>query len=109
MHEHEWMHEYEHEHEHGESEEGSKLSEDAVEISDIDEAQARHISLGFCRLLVVAFYASFLACVAALWFSGTLLSAPDGFLSTSFLQFVAAHRLLVLIVPAMILVVCYIL
>ena len=109
MHEHEWMyeHEYEHEREHGESEEGSKLGEDAVEISDIDEAQARHISLGRCRLLVGAFYASFLACLAALWFSGTLLSAPDGFLSFSFLQFVATHRLLVLIIPAVILVVCY--
>ena len=82
--------------------------EDAAALAEIDEVQGRHASLWRCRLLVVAFSASVLTCLAALWFSGTLLSAPDGLLSVPFLSFIAAHRLLVLSAPAVILVVCYI-
>ena len=51
---------------------------------------------------------SFLACLAALWFSSTLISAPDQVLPVTFLQMLAANRLLGLCVPAVCLVICYI-
>ncbi len=82
-------------------------NEQIHQINEIDEVQSRHIALWPCRLLVVAFFCSFLACLVALWFSGTLLSAPDHLLPASFLQFIAAHRLPILIVPALCLTTCY--
>lgn len=112
MQEHEFIHEHEYEGEQTHEcefvhEETPGEAEKVATLVEIDEAQMRHVSLWRCRLLVLAFYTNFLACLAALWFSGTLLSAPDGLLSPLFLQFMADHRLLVLSVPVAILVVCY--
>ena len=83
------------------------LSNEAGEIAEIDEIQGRRASLKLSRFLVLALICSFLASLAALWFSGTLLSAPDHVLPTSFLQALAAHRVFLLIIPAACLVVCY--
>lgn len=114
MQEHEFIHEHEYEgeqtHEYAQEfahEETPGEAEKIATLVGIDEAQTRHVSLWKCRLLVLAFYTSFLTCLAALWFSGTLLSAPDGLLSPLFLQFMADHRLLVLSVPVAILIACY--
>jgi len=85
----------------------SRLSNEAGEIAEIDEIQGRRASLKLGRFLVLTLIFCFLASLAALWFSGTLLSAPDHALPTSFLQTLAAHRVLLLIVPVACLVVCY--
>lgn len=112
MQEHEFIHEHEYEDEQTHKrefahEETPGEAEKVATLVEVDEAQMRHVSLWKCRLLVLAFYTSFLACLATLWFSGTLLSAPDGLLSPLFLQFIADHRLLVLSVPVAVLVACY--
>lgn len=112
MQEHEFIHEHEYEGEQTHErefahEETPEEAEKVATLVEIDEVQIRHVSLWKCRLLVLAFYTGFLTCLAALWFSGTLLSAPDGLLSSVFLQFMADHRLLVLSVPVVMLVACY--
>lgn len=114
MQEHEFIHEHEYDgeqtHEYRCELAHEKTPGEAEKIAtlvEIDEVQTRHATFWKCRLLVLAFYTNFLACLAALWFSGTLLSAPDGLLSPMFLQFMADHRLLALSVPVAILVVCY--
>lgn len=83
------------------------LSNEAAEIAEIDEIQGRRASLTLSRFLVLALIFCFLASLTALWFSGTLLSAPDRLLPSSFLQFLADHRVLLLIIPAACLLVCY--
>lgn len=99
--EHEWKHERE-----GNSHR-SDMDNEAVEIEDVEEEEGQRLSRWPARLLVGALLASFLLCLAALWFSGTLLSAPDQLLPVAFLQMVAAYRLLVMLVPAACLIICY--
>ncbi|HET8840806.1 MAG TPA: hypothetical protein VFN35_05030 [Ktedonobacteraceae bacterium] len=77
------------------------------EIDRDDEFQSRQAVLWPGRLLLIGFWGSMLVCLAALWFSGTLLSAPDQLLSKTLLQFIAIHRLLALLGPAVGLVLCY--
>jgi hypothetical protein len=98
-------HEWEHERE-GKSHRFDR-DDEAVEIEDLEEEEGQRLSRWPARLLVGALLASFLLCLTALWFSGTLLSAPDQLLPVAFLQMVAAHRLLVLLVPTACLVICY--
>lgn len=83
------------------------LSNEVDEIAEIDEIQGRRVSLKLSRFLVLTLIVCFLTSLAALWFSGTLLSTPDQVLPTSLLQVLAAHRVLLLIVPVACLVVCY--
>jgi len=62
---------------------------------------------GMLGSLLLRFLPGFLLCQTALWFSGTLLSAPDRLLPIVFLQVIAGHHLLVLLVPAACLAICY--
>ena len=80
---------------------------EADEIAEIDEIQGRRVSLKLNRFLVLTLFFCFLVSLAALWFSGTLLSAPDQLLPAAFLRALATHRYLLLIVPAVCLLVCY--
>ena len=82
--------------------------EDLDELEDAGESKHRRFMLWLGRSLVVALVLSFLACLAAFWLSGTLLSAPDHLLPMAFLQALASQRLLVLIAPAVCLVICYV-
>jgi hypothetical protein len=75
---------------------------------DLAELRDQRATLLLGRVLVIGLGLSFLACLAALWFSSTLISAPDQVLPVAFLQMLAANRLLVLCVPAVCLVICYI-
>lgn len=85
----------------------SEAGDEVVEIEDLDESEGRVFSRWPVRLLVVALLASFLLCLVSLWFSGTLLSAPDRLLPVGFLQLMANYRVLVLLVPVACLVICY--
>lgn len=128
MQEHEYMYEHEHEQtQHPLSE--SELTEDPsghereqVEeqgngeiadqaVSEIDELMAemrdRRVALRMGRCLVMGLVLSFLVCVATFWLSGTLLSAPTQLLPIDFLQMLAANRILVLCIPIVCLVACY--
>src|SRR5579883_1329314 len=107
MSEQEYIHEHEWENEREGNSHRSDMDDEAVEIEDLEEEERQRLSRWPARLLVGALLASFLLCLTALWFSGTLLSAPDRLLPVAFLQMVAAHRLLVMLVPAACLVVCY--
>lgn len=77
-------------------------------IEELEGLENQNASRWPGRLLVAALILSALACLTALWFSGTLLSAPEHMMPDAWLQFIADHRLLVLLVPAMCLAVCYI-
>lgn len=59
------------------------------EIAEIDEIQGRRVSLKLSRFLVLTLIFCFLVSLTALWFSGTLLSAPDQLLPADFLQALA--------------------
>lgn len=74
---------------------------------EIEESADLRISRWPGRLLVAAFGLSFLASLVALWLSGTLLDAPASMVPYMWLQFLAGHRLLVLLIPAVCLLVCY--
>lgn len=78
-----------------------------LELEDLDEMLGRRAARWPGHVLVAALGVSLLACLTALWFSGTLLSAPDHLLPAAFLQIIATHRLLALLVPAGCLMVCY--
>lgn len=82
--------------------------EDLDELEDAGESKHRRFMLWLGRSLVITLVLSFLACLAAFWFSGTLLSAPDHLLPMAFLQALASQRLLVLSAPAVCLVICYV-
>jgi hypothetical protein len=75
----------------------------------IDEDELLHQQPGLLlrRSLVVALYLSFFACLAALWFSGTLLDGANQILPSWLFQVIADHRLIVLAAPFACLVVCY--
>jgi hypothetical protein len=83
-------------------------SESFGAVYDLAELRDQRATLRLGRGLVVGLGLSFLACLTALWFSSTLISAPDQVLPVAFLQMLAANRLLVLCVPAVCLVICYI-
>ena len=74
---------------------------------EVDRLLDRRALLWRNRLFVLALVLSVCACLAALWLSGILLSAPDQPWLAAFLPFVATHRWLVLLVPAACLLVCY--
>lgn len=73
----------------------------------LEEMRDQRATRRLGRGLAVGLGLSFLACLAALWLSSTLISAPDQILPLAFLQMLAANRVLVLCVPAVCLVVCY--
>lgn len=76
-------------------------------IEETDAQTDRHSSLGLNRLLVLALVLCAGGCLAAIWLSGILLSAPDHLLPASFLQLIARHRPLTLLAPAICLGICY--
>lgn len=81
--------------------------EDLAEIDALEEKQDRRATVWVGRSLVIGLGLSFLACLAALWLSGTLLSAPDHLLPMAFLRTLAANRILLLCAPVASLVICY--
>jgi|GEM_PF-2854850 len=72
-----------------------------------DTMAQREPSLWIRRLLVIAFYLSVLACLLAIWLTGTLLGDPAQILPLWLLQSVAAHRVFVLGIPFACLLACY--
>ena len=78
------------------------------EAEELELLQDRRSTLRVGRGLIVGLVLSFLASLAALWLSSTLLSAPDQLLPLAFLQVLAANRILVLSVPVVCLVICYV-
>lgn len=83
------------------------VSQGVHENEMLEEMRDKRATLRLGRGLVMGLGVSFLACLAALWFSGTLLSAPDQILPLSFLQMLAANRVLILCAPMICLVICY--
>ncbi len=61
------------------------------------------------RFLVFALGLSFLACLLALWLTGTVFSNPIQLLSLTLMIFIQSNRLAILIVPLLSLLVCYLL
>jgi hypothetical protein len=59
------------------------------------------------RLLVIGLYLSFLACVAALWFSGNFFGDPGRVLPYNVANFIANRRVAVLLFPLLGLLGCY--
>jgi len=55
------------------------------------------------RLLVIALYLSYLACIAGLWFAGDVLGSPRNILG----QHIGNGRFVLLVVPLAVLCVCY--
>ncbi|HEX7734600.1 MAG TPA: hypothetical protein VF458_07050 [Ktedonobacteraceae bacterium] len=82
-------------------------SENASRAEELEELRDQRATLRMGRGLTLALVVSFLASLAALWFSGALISAPDQVLPITFLQMLAANRVPVLCVPAVFLVICY--
>lgn len=74
---------------------------------EIEESADLRVSRWPGRLLVAAFGLSFLVSLVALWLSGTLLDTPASMVPYMWLQFLAEHRLLALLVPTGCLLVCY--
>lgn len=73
----------------------------------LEERQEQRATLRLGRALATGLGLSFLACLSAIWFSGTLLSAPDQIVPVGFLQMVAGNRVLILCAPVICLVICY--
>ncbi len=84
------------------SSEQARLAEELADLRD----QRATVRLG--RGLALALVLSFLACLSALWLSGTLISAPDQVVPVGYLQMLADNRVLVLCVPFALLVICYV-
>jgi len=80
--------------------------ESFVLTDELEELRDQRATLRLGRGLVIGLGLSFLACLAAFWLSGTLLSAPDQIVPAAFLQMLAANRVIVLCVPVVFLVVC---
>lgn len=83
----------------------TSVSVDTTE--ELEELRDQRATLRLGRGLVAGLGLSFLACLAAFWLSGTLLSAPDQIVPVDFLQMLAANRVIVLCVPVIFLVICY--
>lgn len=83
------------------------LAESGSQIEEREELRDRRATLRLGRGLTLVLAVSFLASLAAIWLSSTLVSAPDQLLPVEFLQMLADHRVLVLCVPVIGLVICY--
>jgi hypothetical protein len=76
---------------------------------DEDEWRQRQSRPWLHCALVIALYFSFFTCLLTLWLSGTLLDGADQVVPSWLLQDMKDHRVVVLVVPFVLLVACYIL
>src|ERR1051326_485439 len=73
-----------------------------------DEPFYHRNSILWRRLLVFALGFSFLACLLALWTTGTVFGYPASFLPLPLMLFIQTNRLAILIIPLLSLLACYI-
>jgi hypothetical protein len=72
-----------------------------------DKLVDRHPKMLLRRFLVIAFYLSFVACLAALWFTNILQTNSGPFWDLGFLHMLWVNRFFVLGVPIACLLTCY--
>lgn len=84
------------------------IIEDLDLLDEVEGIRDHRATLRLGRGLVLGLGLSFVACLAALWLTGTLISAPMQVVPLTFLQMLAANRIPVLLVPVVCLGVCYI-